>query len=55
MVKTSWPKYKFDLKKCLTKVTSISKLHIILLEKYDIVIFNKKMQFSNINVKFKLK
>ena len=41
-----WPKYKFDLKRCLTKVTFISKLHNILLTKNIFAFLIKKCNFQ---------
>ena len=42
-----WPKYKSDLRKCLTKITSFSKLRNILVPNSYIFIFNKKNAKSN--------
>ena len=39
-----WPKYNSNLKKCFTKLTSISKLRIILLTNNYVSFLNKKMQ-----------
>ena len=40
----AWPKYKADLKRCLTKIISISKLRIILMTNIMFSFFNYKMQ-----------
>ena len=52
MVKTSLnvDKIKSDLKKCLAKITSISKLRIILLTQNCINLFHSTIQLLNVNV-----
>ena len=42
------PNYRFDLKKCLTKLITILKLCIILLRNNYICLFDSQMQILNI-------